>query len=253
MRKADPFAARLFNGLFKPRRIKILGFELSGIVEETGANVTRFKKGDTVLAGCGFKFGAYAEYKCLPEDGDIVLKPTNINFNEAAAIPVGATTALRFLKSAEIKSEQSILIYGASGSVGTYAVQLAKHFGARVTGVCSTGNVNLIKSLGAETVIDYTKEEFLQGKAKYDIIFDAVGKLSKSKCRNILNPNGKFISAHGSSKEKKDNLAKVVSMVEAGYIKPIIDKVYPFEEIPDAHRYVETFRKKGNVVVSLVN
>lgn len=202
MRKPDPPLARIVNGLFKPRRIKILGFELSGVVEKAGKKVTRFKIGDKVFAFTGFKFGAYAQYKCMPEDGTIAIMPKNLTYEQAAAVPAGANTALLYLReNAKIKDGQKVLINGASGSVGTYAVQLAKYFGAHVTGVCSTANLEMVKSIGADRVIDYTKEDFTKSEGRYDLIFDAVGKSSKAACKGLLAEGGRYISIQESTKK----------------------------------------------------
>ena len=252
LRKADPFVARIFNGLFKPTKVKILGFELAGKIEEIGTNVKSFKTGDSVFASCGLKFGAYAEYKCLPENDLIAIKPSNMTFDEAAAVPIGGLTALGFLKKAGIKNGQNVLIYGASGSVGTFAVQLGKYFGAHVTAVCSTANVNLIKSLGAESVVDYTREDFTRQEARFDIIFDAVGKTSKSACKNLLKPEGRYVSVKGSPDKNPNDLLFLKGVIESGRLKTVIDRRYTLEQIREAHAYVEKHHKKGNVVVNII-
>jgi NADPH:quinone reductase-like Zn-dependent oxidoreductase len=252
LRKADPFVARLFNGLFKPKKIKILGFELAGIIEEAGNKVKSFKAGDSVFASCGLTFGAYAEYKCLPENDLMAIKPANMTFEEAATVPIGGLTALGFLKKAGIMNGHNVLIYGASGSVGVFAVQLARSFGANVTAVCSTANVNLVKSLGADKVIDYTREDFTKQETRFDIIFDAVGKTSKSACKNLLKPDGKYVSITGSPAKNPKDLLFLKDLIESGKLKTTIDRSYTLEQIREAHSYVEQFHKKGNVVLNIV-
>jgi NADPH:quinone reductase-like Zn-dependent oxidoreductase len=248
--------ARLALGITKPRKA-ILGLVLSGEIERVGENVKQFKKGDKVFAHTLFRFGAYAEYTCVPETSAIVLMPYNTSFEEAAAIPFGGTLALYYLKKANIQKGQKVLIYGASGAVGTSAIQLAKHFGAEVSGVCSTANLELVKSLGADIVIDYTKENFTDNGKQYDLIFDAVGKKKSShlKYKKTLTLNGKFISVDdGSPGERavcKDNLTILKELTENGIIKPVIDKIYPLDQIVETHRYVDKGHKKGNVVITV--
>jgi|TARA_R110000868_G_scaffold347743_1_gene608705 NADPH:quinone reductase-like Zn-dependent oxidoreductase len=249
LRKANPFLVRIFNGLFKPKRVKILGFEISGIVEKTGKNVSGFKKGDAVFAYCGLKFGGYAEYLCLKETDIIEQKPENMSFEEAATTPLGSLTALYFLKKVNVSNGQKILIYGASGSVGTFAIQLAKYFGAKVTSVCSQKNIDLVKSLGTDYSIDYTTTDITSLKEKFDVIFDAVGKISKSDFRKILSHNGRFVSVKSQSRPTQNDLHFIKMLIESENLISIIDKTYKLKDIREAHRYVEQFRKRGNVAV----
>lgn len=252
LRKADPFLARLFNGLFKPRKVKVLGFELAGVIEEVGKEVKSFKRGDSVFASCGLAFGAYAEYKCLPENHLISLKPSNMSFEEAATIPIGGLTALGFLKQAGVKKGKHVLIYGASGSVGTFAVQIAKSYGAEVTAVCSTANVHLVQMLGADRVVDYTRQDFTALESRFDIVFDAVGKTSKSACKHLLKPGGRYVSVTGSPKSDPGDLLVLKELIESGKLKTVIDRRYRLDEIREAHAYVESYRKKGNVVINII-
>lgn len=271
LRKADPFGVRLFFGLLKPK-INILGSVFSGEVEKIGKDVTRFRIGDKIFGHTDMKFGAYAEYLCISENGTLALKPESLKHTEAAAIPFGGVTALHFIKKANIQPGQKVLINGASGAVGSAAVQIAKSFGALVTGVCSTANIDLVKSLGADKVIDYTEVSNLFNDEQYDLIFDTVNKVPFSSGLKSLNENGVFILSAAGMPEmiqglwanltnKKKVLTGVIShtaedilflkqLIENGKFKPVIDKEYLLSQVAEAHAYVEKGHKKGNVTIS---
>jgi NADPH:quinone reductase-like Zn-dependent oxidoreductase len=256
------FMARLVLGFTRPKN-PILGMELAGEVESVGKAVTLFKRGDDVFAFTGWGLGAYAEYVCLPEkprksatkDGMLAMMPATMNFEEAAAgVATGGVTALVVLRKANIESGQKVLIYGASGSVGTYAVQLAKSFGADVTGVCSTANLEMVTSLGADRVIDYTQQDFIEGHETYDVVFDAVDKLSSSRARRPLRKAGVLLNVNkdsGSGGGSPEDLALLRQLIETGKLRTVIDRRYRLEEIVEAHRYVEKGHKRGNVVVTV--
>jgi len=264
--------ARVALGIRRPKQA-ILGSELAGEIESVGKDVKRFKKSDQVFAYPGHLGGAYAEYLCMREDACVALLPGNVTFEEAAAIPFGGNTALHFLREGRISCGQQVVVYGASGSVGTYAVQLAKNHGAEVTGVCSAASSDLVKSLGADRVVDYAKEDFTKNGETYDVIFDTVGKSSFSGCMRSLKPGGTYLHAvaapavglrmrwaritsgkkviGGLAGPKTENLVHLKELIEAGKIRPVIDRVYPLERIVEAHRYVDRGHKKGNVVITV--
>jgi NADPH:quinone reductase-like Zn-dependent oxidoreductase len=246
--------ARIIFGLFSPKK-KILGHELSGVVEAIGNEVTKFKVGDEVFGTTTMRnTGSYAEYICLPQQwksGVLALKPTNLSHNEAAALPIGSMTALFLLEKVAAKKDQSILVHGASGSVGSYAVQIARELGLTVTGICSSSNIDMVRSLGATTVIDYTTKEYDTLATTFDIVFDAVGKIPKSKAKQLVKKEGKIASIKTITNEKEEILLKIKDLAEEGKLVPWIDKIYKLEEIVSAHTYVDTGRKKGNVVIAI--
>lgn len=278
MRSGKSLLGRIITGLRKPaKKFQILGTELAGEIESVGKDVRRFQKGDPVYGFRGFGTGAYAEYKCMPENGSLAIKPANLTYEEAASVVDGATTALFFLRDkGNIRNGQKVLINGASGSIGAYAVQLARHFGAEVTGVCGTANLNWVQSLGADQVIDYTQDDFTKSSETYDIIFDTVGKSSFARCKGSLKKNGCYLVTSGAmiknyvltlwtslmggkrliyalSIEKAEALTFLKGLIEAGKLKPVIDRSYPWEQIAEAHGYVDKGHKKGNVVITVVH
>jgi len=272
------FPVRLYAGFSRPKRIPILGQELAGEVESVGKDVKRFKEGDQVFGTTGFGFGAYAEYICLPEEpndtqGALATKPTKLTYEEAAAVPTAGFEALHFLRKANIHRGKKVLIIGAGGSIGTFSVQLAKHFGAEVTGVDSTEKLDMLRSIGVNHVIDYTKEDYTNNGESYDLIIDVVGKSSVARRLKLLKQDGYYFLAYAglshivlgmwtsmtsnkkvkieSASQKQEDLIFIKELIEAGKLKSIIDRRYPLEQTAEAHRYVETGQKKGNVVITV--
>jgi NADPH:quinone reductase-like Zn-dependent oxidoreductase len=273
IRAGKPFFVRLIFGVGRPKQ-RILGTELAGVVEAVGAGVSKFAVGDHVFGSTeAFKSGSHAEFVCVREAGPLALKPASMSFEEAAAVTDGAVLALMCLESVHPKSGQSILVYGASGAIGTAGVQLAEHFGADVTAVCNTKNVEVVGSLGAEAVIDYTQEDFTKNGRTYDVIFDAVGKQSFSRCKGSLKPGGAYVATDGLGNillalwtarigdrkvlfpipphYTKENVLLIKELIEAGKFRAVIDRRYPLEDVVEATRYVETEQKTGNVVLTV--
>ncbi len=251
--------SRLYLGIFKPRR-PVLGMELAGKIEAVGKAVTRFKPGDPIFASTfDTGFGGYAEYKCFSENGTLALKPANLDYGEAAAAVGGGMTALRCLRRANLQRGQEVLVYGASGAVGTNAVQLARNlFGAEVTAVCSAANLDLVKALGAAHVLDYTHQDFTRQGHFYDVVFDAVSKFPAAQARKALKPGGIYLNVHRDAHAQSglsplQEFLELKDLLEAGHFKPVIDRIYPLEQIVEAHRYVERGHKKGNVVITIGN
>lgn len=247
--------ARVALGWKGPRQ-PVLGMVLSGVVDSVGADVRSFKVGDNVFGFDRHRFGAYAQYVCWPQDALLALRPANLTDEEAAAIPYGGLLAAHFLRKAGVRAGQRVLVFGASGAVGTSAVQLARHLGAEVTGVCSGPNAELVSSLGATRVIDYTAEEFVDRPERYDVVLDAVGRRKSAsalrRCRQVLAPGGTCVSVDdGSPKLRREDLVLLGELAEKGAIRPVIDRIYALDDIVDAHRYVDTGHKRGNVIVSV--
>jgi NADPH:quinone reductase-like Zn-dependent oxidoreductase len=248
------FMTRVFFGFTKPKK-PIIGYELSGEIESVGKDVKRFKKGDQVYGTTtGLKAGSYAEYVCLPEEwrqGVVAMKPNNSTHEEAACVPVAGMAALHILRTANIQKGQKVLIYGASGSLGTYAVQLAKNFGGEVTGVCSFRHIEMVKSIGASKVIDYTKEDFTKDGKNYDVVFEAVNKISPKQCKKALKKTGTYLTSKTLTSETTEKLDFLRELIDEGKLKPVIDRTYPLEKTVEAHRYVDKGHKSGNVVITV--